>query len=70
VAGVNRIGSDSPGNKYAGDSVLLDAKGNTIAGLNAYREGHATADLSLIQLNKFREEFPVWQDADDFTLNL
>jgi len=69
VAGVNRIGTDPSGNSYSGDSVLLDAKGKTILGLSVNREGHATAELSIQSLQAFRKEFPVWKDADEFTLS-
>jgi omega-amidase len=70
VAGVNRIGNDQAGNKYAGESIILDARGNTIAVLRSYSEGHATADISLSSLQNFRNEFPAWRDADDFNLSL
>lgn len=68
VAGVNRIGSDQPGNNYSGDSVILDAKGRTMAEMGKYREGYVTADISLQNLEKFRNAFPVHRDADDFKI--
>jgi predicted amidohydrolase len=70
VAGINRIGKDKEGISYLGDSLLLDARGMALLELNEQSEGHATADLSLQLLNKFRQEFPAWKDADDFTLNI
>lgn len=70
VAGVNRIGTDKEGITYLGDSILLDARGRVLLELNEKSEGHATADLSVQLLNRFRQEFPVWKDADDFTLNI
>jgi omega-amidase len=70
VAGVNRVGDDNTGNKYAGESVILDPRGRIIAGLKENEEGTATAEISLAELTSFRKNFPVWRDADDFTLNL
>ena len=70
VAGVNRIGKEGSGTDTAGESALIDAKGRNILCMKENLEGHATADLSLPDLLKFRKEFPVWQDADDFTLKL
>jgi omega-amidase len=70
VAGVNRAGRDGEGLSYAGDSVVLDPLGKVIAKINEYEEGMATAEISLKQLREFRERFPVWQDSDNFTLDL
>ena len=68
VVGVNRVGIDNDGLKYAGDSVVLDPLGNIMAKVNDYEEGSVTAELSLPDLISFREKFPVWKDADNFTI--
>lgn len=68
VIGVNRIGEDGNGLSYSGDSVIIDPKGNIIAGLGYNEEGTASANLSLDNLNLFREKFPVWKDSDNFEL--
>ena len=68
VAGVNRVGSDMIGNSYAGDSVIIDPKGNTISSISEYEEGLVNAELSLPELREFRSTFPVWKDADDFQI--
>jgi omega-amidase len=68
LAGVNCIGIDNAGNRCVGESVIIDPKGRIIAALPQNKEGTATAEISLKELNDFRSKFPVWKDADDFTI--
>ena len=68
VVGVNRIGSDGMGLTYAGDSMVIDPKGKIISTTEPYVESSETVTLSLSELNRFREKFPVEKDADDFEL--
>ena len=68
VAGVNRVGIDNAGNAYAGDSVIIDPRGQIIASIPEYREGIASAEISLKELLDFRDKFPAWKDADEFEL--
>ena len=68
VAGVNRVGKDDAGNNYAGESVLLDPRGKTIASLPDAEAGHSTGEISLADLEDFRQKFPVWKHSDDFRL--
>jgi omega-amidase len=68
VVGVNRVGKDKEGLSYAGESVIIDPLGKILCDLNLYEEGVATADISLTVLQSFREKFPVWRDADDFSI--
>ena len=67
VIGVNRIGED-PACTYSGASAIIDAYGKTIAYCNDHEEGIAIGELNIAQLLRFREKFPVLQDADDFIL--
>lgn len=67
VIGVNRIGED-PACTYSGASAIIDAYGKTIAHCNDHEEGIAIGELNIAQLLRFREKFPVLQDADDFIL--
>ena len=69
VIGVNRTGIDNEGLKYAGDSVVIDPLGKILGNVNEYEEGSATVDISLSELQNFREKFPVWKDADNYTLS-
>lgn len=70
VVGVNRIGYD--GNKvcHSGDSAVYDFKGNKISKTKPYKESIETLTLNLDELNDFRQKFPAWKDADDFTILL
>jgi omega-amidase len=69
VAGVNRVGTDGNGIDYIGESVLIDPKGKEIATLAPSEEGIISAAISLNELNNFRTKFPVWKDADNFSIN-
>ncbi|MGM0498209.1 MAG: amidohydrolase [Bacteroidota bacterium] len=68
VAGINRIGSDGRDLTYSGDSMIIDPKGQIISTTEPYVEASETVTLSLSELNKFREKFPVGKDADKFEL--
>ncbi|MCK5168262.1 MAG: hypothetical protein KAQ75_00175, partial [Bacteroidales bacterium] len=68
VVGVNRIGKDGEGITYSGDTVIIDPKGRIITKAEDYKEEIINAELSLNELNKFREKFPVFLDADDFKI--
>ncbi len=68
VIGVNRIGKDGEGITYSGDTVIIDPKGRIIKKATDHQEEIINADLSLNELNLFREKFPVSLDADDFKL--
>ena len=63
VVGVNCVGSSS-GVDYSGDSVVLDAYGRTVASCPAGTEATAVAELDMVRLNRFRQKFPVLNDAD------
>jgi predicted amidohydrolase len=67
VAGVNRIGTDGKDITYAGDSSVHDYLGTMVADLAA-APGHCTVKLSLDDLQRYREKFPAWRDADPFHL--
>ncbi|MFC5410077.1 amidohydrolase [Larkinella bovis] len=67
VAGVNRVGEDGNGHAYAGDSSLIDPKGEVL-----FRQDQSEAvfqtTLSLDELRAYRERFPAHRDADDFQI--
>lgn len=69
VVGVNRIGSDAKGLDYSGDSMVIDAAGNTLLDM-ASRAGIETTTLSADALQTWREAFPAHLDADEFNLSL
>ncbi|SFX19118.1 amidohydrolase [Marinospirillum alkaliphilum] len=68
VAGVNRVGTDGKGLSYSGDSLLADFAGQLLLDHQAGGRFVETRTLSAEQLNGFRNSFPAWQDADDFSL--
>ena len=71
VAGVNRVGSDMFDTDYTGGTELVDAKGNVaVAMAETDHEGAVCAQLDLDVLRRFRQKFPVLNDADDFRLSL
>ncbi len=67
VVGVNRTGTDPKGNRYAGSSLILDAKGMPLADAQD-QEQLVNATLSKTMLDEFRKKFPVHRDADRFEL--
>lgn len=69
VIGVNRVGEDANGLPYAGDSMLIDAKGEAMIDGPEGKAFITTGTLSLDELKAFREKFPAWRDADHFTLS-
>jgi len=67
VAGVNRVGTDGNGVDYAGGSLVIDYLSNRLA-VGGSAAGAVRATLSLDKLNRYREKFPAWKDADEFQL--
>lgn len=67
VAGVNRVGTDGLGHAYAGDSALLDMRGQYLAEAGA-AVGCFTRTLGRANLQDFRQKFPALQDGDAFAL--
>lgn len=68
VIGVNRVGEDGKGIAYSGNSVVVNPKGDVISSIAENADTTESVDLSLAELNEFREKFPVSLDGDDFTL--
>ncbi|PSL09798.1 putative amidohydrolase [Marinobacterium halophilum] len=69
VVGVNRVGEDGKGLEYSGDSLLVDFKGQALLDGPAREPFIKTGLLNGEDLKQFRHNFPVWQDADAFTLS-
>lgn len=67
VAGCNRVGSDGNGCHYRGDSRVINPQGEIIATADAHQATRIDAELSMMALREYREKFPAWQDADEFT---
>lgn len=69
VVGVNRVGVDAKGLDYSGDSLAVDARGELLVAMES-SEGTAVCSFSGRKLSHYRDSFPVYLDADHFTLEL
>jgi omega-amidase len=67
VLGVNRVGQDGLGHDYAGDSALLDMRGEYLLQAGNLHSC-ITRTLRRQDLEDFRTKFPALNDADAFTL--
>jgi len=67
VIGVNRVGEDANGIPYAGDSALIDFKGEILL-RKSEEEGIFVYTLQKEPLMAFRERFPAHLDADEFSI--
>ncbi|MGA0556003.1 amidohydrolase [Larkinella sp. VNQ87] len=67
VVGVNRVGEDGNGHRYAGDSSIIDPKGEILFRQNQTEAVFQTT-LSLDELRAYRERFPADRDADEFQI--
>lgn len=67
VIGVNRVGDDGNGIYHSGDSMVVDALGNTLYHKKDAEDIH-TIVLQKEPLLEVRERFPFWKDADNFKI--
>ncbi|MEM9058013.1 MAG: amidohydrolase [Pseudomonadota bacterium] len=67
VVGVNRVGEDGNGMAYRGGSVALDFLGREVGGCGEAATS-CVVTLSREKLERGRERFPLWRDADSFEL--
>lgn len=67
VVGVNRVGQDGNGIEYSGHSSIISPKGEAIFS-NEGMETTRTMELSTNSLEAFRDRFPAYLDADDFSI--
>lgn len=68
VAGCNRTGNDANGHSYSGDSRIISPQGEILAAGEPHQPAVLSAELSLDSLREYRERFPAWRDADEFSL--
>lgn len=68
VCGVNRVGNTPTDLHYNGHSVILDPRGRVVGKLPDDAEGVITTTIDMQLLEKGRTKFPVWKDADLFTI--
>ena len=68
VCGLNRVGVDGADISYSGHSVMLDFKGKEMTGFSEYEENVKTVEIHKEPLEKFREKYAFWKDADRFEI--
>lgn len=68
VLGVNCKGIDNQNFEYDGSSKIIDFKGKDIAVSTSADSPFLYATLSKEKLDRFREKFPAYNDADNFKL--
>ena len=68
VIGVNRVGTDGNGLHYTGDSMVVDMLGEHLFDGSTGIETLPVVNLDKKALEVYREQFPAWQDADNFKL--
>lgn len=68
VAGVNCRGIDHSGFEYDGSSMIIDFKGKEISSRTSEDSPYLYATLSMDKLERFREKFPAFRDADSFRI--
>jgi len=68
VAGVNRVGVDGNGIEHNGQSYIIGPKGDSIF---SAQDGETikTLQISSNSLHAYRDKFPAFMDADDFTID-
>ena len=66
--GVNRVGKDGRGIYYAGESMIVNGKGQILNRVTADKEDVIVTELSLSELRTLRKDFPANKDADRFQL--
>jgi len=68
VVAVNRVGEDGNGFSYTGNSVVINFMGKKNIEAEEKVETIETVSLSLLELNTWREKFPVGMDGDEFEI--
>jgi len=68
VVGVNRVGVDGNLISYSGNSQIINPKGDLLSEIGDNQQVLVSAGLSHSALTKFRNEFPVLNDGDQFDL--
>lgn len=66
--GINRAGIDGLGTVHTGGTCAIDPMGSIMQKLDK-QAGILACTLDLDKLRNYREKFPVWKDADRFTLD-
>ncbi len=68
VVGVNRVGDDGRGVGHSGGTCVLDYVGEPLVTAEDNTEQVISIELDFSALDKFKQNFPAYLDADDFNL--
>ncbi|MDR2474390.1 MAG: nitrilase family protein [Bacteroidales bacterium] len=68
VCGVNRVGTDGENLTYCGNSALIDPRGRQLSNMTENADEIETVTLRKDDLECYRQKFPVWKDADSFSI--
>lgn len=68
VCGVNRVGTDNAGLVYIGNTMAVDYKGLSMGMVPDGEHGTLIIEADGDKLRSFRTKFPVWRDADHFSI--
>lgn len=68
VIGCNRVGEDENGLSYRGDSQIITPEGEVVASALPGEATVLSATIDRQRVIAYRQGFPAWQDADNFTL--
>jgi predicted amidohydrolase len=70
IAGVNRVGYDTNGVLYSGDSMIVNPRGKIVDKADESKERSLSAILNYDELMELREKFNVGLDWDQFNIQL
>lgn len=69
VVGLNRVGTDGKGVAHSGGSVVLDFLGESLVAAEDNQQQIIFAELDFSALERFKQDYPFYLDADKFELN-
>ncbi|MGJ8662520.1 MAG: amidohydrolase [Marinicella sp.] len=68
VVGVNRVGADGLGVSHSGGTCAIDYVGESLVLAEDDNQQMIYVELDIAALNKFKQDFPAYLDADDFEI--
>jgi len=68
VVGVNRVGPDGINTPHSGGTTVINFDGETLVAAKDNQQQIITSKLDFNTLDKFKEKFPAFLDADEFEL--
>ncbi len=69
VIGVNRVGPDGEGRAHSGGTCFVDFVGDCLVSADDNQQQIISVELDFSALEKFKKDFPVFLDADEFELS-